>query len=514
VYPGAFAATNPDKPAVIMSDTGETLSYAALEDRSIRLSRLLHKHGLRPGDGVAILAPNSPLCLEVYWAAMRSGLYLTAVNHHLNPAEAAYIVSDCGARVLIVGSGMGQMADEMLPQTPGVDLRLASGGSVPGHRDYESALAAAPSAPLDRQPRGKDMLYSSGTTGLPKGVKAPLPPYEVHEGGDPLLPLFRKLYGWDTDTVYLSPSPLYHAAPFRFCGMIHSVGGTVVIMPQFEAEKALSAIEKYRVTASQWVPTMFVRMLKLPEEVRNRYDLSSHTTAVHAAAPCSVEVKQAMIDWWGPILHEYYAATEAIGVTAIDSPTWLTRRGSVGRSMLGVIHVCDEFGGERPTGEPGLVYFERDVLPFAYHNDPEKTARATHPDHGNWGTTGDIGYLDDDGYLFLTDRQAFMIISGGVNIYPQEIENALTLHPDVQDLAVIGIPDEEMGEQVKGVVLPAPGVAAGPDLERELIDFLRTRIAHYKVPRSIDFVTELPRTPTGKLQKGRIRERYLHAQVT
>ncbi len=221
-----------------------------------------------------------------------------------------------------------------------------------------------------------------------------------------------------------------------------------------------------------------------------------------------------MIDWWGPILYEYYAATEAIGVTAIDSPTWLTRRGSVGRSMLGVIHVCDEFGGERPTGEPGLVYFERDVLPFAYHNDPEKTARATHPDHGNWGTTGDIGYLDDQGYLFLTDRQAFMIISGGVNIYPQEIENALTLHPDVQDLAVIGIPDEEMGEQVKAVVLPAPGVPAGPDLERELIDFLRARIAHFKVPRSIDFVTELPRTPTGKLQKGKIRERYLHPQVT
>jgi fatty-acyl-CoA synthase len=293
--------------------------------------------------------------------------------------------------------------------------------------------------------------------------------------------------------------------------MIQQVGGTVVVMPRFDPAAALEAIERYRATHSQWVPTMFVRMLKLPAEQRQAYDVSSLRVAVHAAAPCPVEVKQAMIEWWGPILNEYYAATEAIGITVIDSPTWLSKPGSVGRALLGVLHVCDDEGKELPAGEVGLVYFEREVLPFAYHNDPDKTRKAQHPDHPNWGTTGDVGYVDDDGFLFLTDRKAFMIISGGVNIYPQEVENALTLHPAVLDVAVIGVPDEEMGEQVKAVVQPAPGVAAGPELEGELLGFLRERIAHYKVPRSIDFVTELPRTATGKLQKHKIRERYLAA---
>jgi len=281
-----------------------------------------------------------------------------------------------------------------------------------------------------------------------------------------------------------------------------------VVMERFDARYALELIERHKITHGQFVPTMFVRMLKLPEAVRTRYDLSSHRVAVHAAAPCSIEVKQAMIDWWGPILQEYYAATEAIGITMIDSPTWLTKPGSVGRSMLGIVHICDEGGGELPLGKPGLVYFERDVLPFAYHNDPERTRQAQHPDHDNWGTTGDIGYLDEDGFLFLTDRQSFMIISGGVNIYPQEIENALTLHPKVLDLAVIGIPDDEMGQQVKAVVQPAAGVDAGPELEWELLEFLRARIAHFKVPSSIDFVADLPRTATGKLQKHRLTARY------
>jgi long-chain acyl-CoA synthetase len=511
VYPGAFVARTPDKPAIIMSDSGRVLTYAELEDRSVRLSRLLHEHGLRPGDHVAMLAPNSPLYYEVYWATMRSGLYVTAINHSLSPAEAAYIVTDCGARALIVAASIGDLAAELVPLTPGVELRLVAGGPIPDHLGYEAALAAASPEPLAQQPRGKDMLYSSGTTGFPKGVKAPLPPYQVHQGGDPLLPLFGKVYGWDADTVYLNPAPLYHAAPFRFDGMIHSVGGTVVIMPRFEPDAALAAIERYRITDSQWVPTMFVRMLKLPEAVRTRYDLSSHRVAVHAAAPCSIEVKKAMIDWWGPILQEYYAATEAIGISMIDSPTWLTKPGSVGRSMLGIVHICDEGGGELPLGKPGLVYFERDVLPFAYHNDPDRTRQAQHPDHDNWGTTGDIGYLDEDGFLFLTDRQSFMIISGGVNIYPQEIENALTLHPKVLDLAVIGIPDDEMGQQVKAVVQPATGVDPGAELERELLEFLRARIAHFKVPSSIDFVTELPRTATGKLQKHRLTERYMLA---
>jgi fatty-acyl-CoA synthase len=508
VYPGHFAALTPHKPAVIMSDTGEQLTYAELDERSVRLARVLHDAGLRPGDDVALLAENTPRTFEVFWAAIRSGLYITAVNRHLNPAEIAYILADCGAKALVVSQRMGAIATDLAAETPGIAVRLAFGGAVDGHQDYEAALAAVSAEPLPDQPRGRDMLYSSGTTGRPKGIKAPLSDVQVDEAPDPLLAVFGPVYGLAADTVYLSPAPLYHSAPLRFGGMVHSVGGTVVVMPRFDAAAALAAIERYRVTHSQWVPTMFVRMLKLPEERRTAHDLSSHRVAVHAAAPCPVEVKQQMIDWWGPILHEYYGATEAVGLTLIDSPAWLRKPGSVGTALLGVLRICDDAGDEIPQGDVGLVYFEREALPFAYHNDPEKTRQAQNPKHPNWGTTGDVGYVDEDGFLFLTDRKAFMIISGGVNIYPQEIEDALTLHPSVLDLAVIGLPDEEMGEQVKAVVQPAPGVTAGPELERELTDFLRARIAHYKVPRSIDFVSELPRTETGKLQKHKLRAAY------
>jgi long-chain acyl-CoA synthetase len=512
MYPGAFVSQTPDKPAVVMSDSGESRSYAQLEDRSIRLSRVLHDAGLRPGDSVALLAENCLITYEVYWAAMRSGLYLTAINHHLQPAEVAYIVSDCGARALVTSADFAPVAVEVLREVPLVTFALVFGGAGQGLLDYEEAIVGVSGEPLAWQPRGRDMLYSSGTTGRPKGVKAPLPGKEVHEVADPLLGVFGPLYGFGADTVYLCPAPLYHAAPLRFGGMIHSVGGTVIVMPHFEPLAALAAVEKFAVTHSQWVPTMFVRMLKLSEADRARYDLSSHQVAVHAAAPCPVEVKQAMIDWWGPILAEYYAATEAVGVTVIDSPTWLAHPGSVGRPLLGIVHVCDDEGAELPTGSTGLIYFERDVLPFSYHNDPVKTRAAQHPDHPNWGTTGDVGQLDAQGFLYLTDRKSFMIISGGVNIYPQEIENALTLHPAITDVAVIGIPDEEMGEQVKAVVQPADGVSPSPELEHELLEFLRARLAHYKVPRSVDFVTELPRTATGKLLKHQVRAAYLTGQ--
>ncbi|KQS68639.1 acyl-CoA synthetase [Modestobacter sp. Leaf380] len=506
MYPGAH---DPGHAAVVMSDSGATLTYGELEERSVRLAHVLWDAGLRPGDDVALLADNSLHTYEVFWAAMRSGLYLTAINQHLKPGETSYILGDCDAKAIVVSASQSGLAQAVVADTPGIGLRLAFEGAVPGHQDYEAALAAASSVPFADQPRGRDMLYSSGTTGRPKGVKSPLPGVQVSEGGEALLGVFGPLYGFGADTVYLSPAPLYHAAPLRFGGMVHMVGGTVVVMPRFDAAAALAAIERYRVTHSQWVPTMFVRMLKLDEAERTRHDLSSHRVAVHAAAPMPVDVKAAMIEWWGPVLAEYYAATEAVGVTLIDSATWLRKPGSVGKAGLGVLHVCADDGTELPPGEVGLVYFEREVLPFSYHNDPEKTARAQHPQHPNWGTTGDLGRLDEDGFLYLTDRQAFMVITGGVNVYPQEIEDALTLHPDVADLAVIGVPDEEMGEAVQAVVQAAPHATPGPELEAELLGYLRERIAHFKVPRGVLFVEDLPRTLTGKLRKHEIRDLYL-----
>jgi long-chain acyl-CoA synthetase len=504
VYPGTFAAQSPDKPALIMADTGETLTYGELEERSVRLAHVLRSAGLRPGDAFALLSENDPVYLVAYWAALRSGLYLVAINFHLTADEQAYILDDCAATVLLSSEAQAARAAEIADQAPAVGTRLLGA-------DVDRAISEASAAALDDQPAGTDMLYSSGTTGFPKAVKPPLREHQVNEPGNLYVALFPSMFGFDQDTVYLSPAPMYHAAPLRFCMVITATGGTVVAMRKFDAEQALALIEKYGVTHSQWVPTMFVRMLKLPDDVRRKYDLGSLRVAIHAAAPCPVEVKQQMIDWWGPVLYEYYAATEAIGLTWITPEDWLAHPGSVGRAALGVLHVVDQDDPDQtelPIGEDGLVYFERDVMPFAYHKDPAKTREAQHPHHDNWATTGDIGHVDEDGYLYLTDRRAFLIISGGANVYPQEVENALTLHPAVYDVAVIGVPDQDMGEVVKAVVVPAEGAEPGPDLERELIDHVRNRIAHVKAPRSIDFVTELPRTPTGKLVKRKLQEQY------
>ncbi|MEU6698267.1 acyl-CoA synthetase [Pseudonocardia sp. NPDC046786] len=511
MFPGTHAATTPDKPAVIMGGSGATLTFAELEEGSARLANYFRAAGLREGDVVALISDNTPRLYEVYWAAQRSGLYVTAVNHHLSAPETAYIVRDCGAKALIVSAGVAGLAAAVEEHVE-VPVRLAFGGEIPGasgYADYDAELAGVSAEPPAEQPRGADMLYSSGTTGRPKGIKPALPGRRVDEAGDTYQALFGPMYGFDTDTVYLSPAPLYHAAPLRFSATVQALGGTVVVMERFDPEQALALVERHSVTHSQWVPTMFVRMLKLPEQVRSAYDLSSLRVAIHAAAPCPVEVKQAMIDWWGPVLHEYYAATEAIGITFIDSAQWLDRPGSVGRAGLGTIRICDDEGSELGPGEVGTVYFERDVRPFEYHNDPGRTLAAQHPEHENWTTTGDLGFLDDDGFLFLTDRKAFTIISGGVNIYPQEVEDALALHPKVLDVAVIGVPDEEMGEQVKAVVQASDGIGTGPELERELIEFVRGRIAHYKAPASVDFTDFLPRTPTGKLVKRELRDRYV-----
>lgn len=513
MYPGTYAKTHPEQPSVIMSDTGETLTYAQLDERSARLAHLLHERGLRRGDSFALLSENSPRYYEAYWAAQRSELDITAINHNLNPSEISYIVNDCGAKAMIVSAAKSELALAIADNIPAIEHRIVFGGDIAGHENYETALTASEPIQTPDTRVGGDMLYSSGTTGRPKAIKAPLQERRVDEPGDPYVAVFGKMYGFDTNTMYLCPAPLYHAAPLRFGGWVHALGGTVVVMPQFEPTAALKCIEQYAITHSQWVPTMFVRMLKLAPQERTCYNLSSLKVAIHAAAPCPVEVKRQMIDWWGPILHEYYSCTEGMGITLIDSAESLRKPGSVDKAGLGVLHICDDEGNHLPVGHIGSVYFERDVLPFSYHNDPQKTKEAQHPQHSAWTTSGDLGYMDDDGYLFLTDRKAFMIITGGVNVYPQEIENVLTLHPKVLDIGVIGIPDPEMGERVQAIVQPAPGVDPGPELEDELMHYVRGRLAHFKAPKSFDFVTELPRTPTGKLLKAVLRQQYLTSGV-
>jgi long-chain acyl-CoA synthetase len=514
VYPRLHAATHPDKPAVIMGTSGTTVSYRQLDDRSNRLAQLWWSAGLRPGDHVALFMENNPRYFEVAWAALRSGLYLTAVSSYLTAEEAAYIVNDCGARALVTSTAKRAVAEETVALTPAVELRLVVDGPAEGHDPYEEAVARHPAEPLAEEPLGDFMLYSSGTTGRPKGIKRPLTGRSVAEGNPAFGPLVTGLYGLSEDTVYLSPAPLYHAAPLVFSCIVQAVGGTVVAMERFDAAQALALIERHRVTTGQFVPTMFVRMLKLPDDERLRHDVSSLKVAVHAAAPCPVPVKQQMIEWWGPVLIEYYSGTEGNGVTLIMSDEWLAHPGSVGRSLGSPLHICDDSGAELPPGEAGIVYFESPAgLPFEYHNDAAKTAGTRHPDHPTWSTLGDLGHLDDEGYLYLTDRKAFMIISGGVNIYPQEIENVLVMHPQVGDVAVFGVPDDDFGEVVKAVVEPAPGVTAGPELERELLAYCRDHLAPFKCPKSVDFEAELPRLPTGKLYKRQLRERYWHGRT-
>jgi long-chain acyl-CoA synthetase len=510
MYPGTHAASAPNRPAVVMAGSGKTVTYRELDDNSARLASALRALGLRPGDAIAIISDNSAEAFEVYWAALRSGLYITAVNWHLAPEEAAYILRDSGAQVVIASAGVRAVAEAIVSLVPEVAHWYAFGGDVAGYRSYSELLATA-GPRLTDQPRGSEMLYSSGTTGRPKGIKPRLVPGQVDEPGDPLVSLLASAFKITEHDIYLSPAPIYHTAPLKWCASVQALGATVVMMERFNAEEALAAIERFRVTVTQMVPTMFVRMLQLPDETRTAYDVSSLRMAVHAAAPCPPDVKDAMIAWWGPILTEYYGATEQHGTTVITTRDWHAKRGSVGTAAMGVLHICDDDGDELPAGDIGIIYFERDVAPFEYHNDAEKTAASRHPAHDNWSTVGDVGHLDGDGYLFLTDRKGFMIISGGVNIYPQEVENVLALHPKIFDVAVIGVPDAEMGEQVKAVVQVRDDVTPSDGLEADIIAYVRDRIAHYKAPKSVDFVDELPRSATGKLVKRVLIDRYANA---
>lgn len=499
MHPFVHAAATPDRPAIIMANSGATMTYAELDARSNQVAHLLRGHGLQRGDTVAIFLENCLDYLAIAWGAQRAGLVYVAMATKLTADEAGYIINDSGAQVIFAGASLGAVAANL----PVVKARYALGGPIAGHASYEDAVAAQPVTRIADESPGRDMLYSSGTTGRPKGVRGALPQGPL-DAAEALTMMVGMLYNFGPDMVYLSPAPLYHAAPLRYCMSVHRFGGTVIVMEKFDPEQYLALVEKYRVTQSQLVPTMFVRMLKLPDETRAKYDLSSLQVAIHAAAPCPVDVKHAMIDWWGPKIYEYYSATEGAGFTSITPQEWLAKPGSVGKSILGEIRVLGDDDAPVGPGETGRIFFHGGGE-FSYHNDPEKTA-SVRTEHG--ATFGDIGHVDADGYLFLTDRASYMIISGGVNIYPQEAENVLTMHPKVGDVAVFGVPDSVMGEAVKAVIRPADGVTPGPELEAELLGFIRERLSHVKCPKSIDFIDEMPRHDTGKLYKRLLKDRY------
>ena len=503
MHPFHHARTQPDKPAYIMAGSGETVTYAQLDARSNQGAQLFRSLGLQAGDVIAILMDNGPRFFEIAWAAQRAGLYYTCVSTKLTPAEVEYIVKDCGARVLIVSPALDAVAEAVAPLVPGVRLFRTGGGRAP-FEDFEAARDVMPETPIADETAGSDMLYSSGTTGRPKGVKPALSGGPI-DAPHALQMMAQSLFGFSGDSLYLSPAPLYHAAPLRWCMTVQKLGGTVIVMEKFEPEAALALIEKYKVSCGQFVPTHFVRMLKLPEAVRAKYDVSSIKSAVHAAAPCPVPVKEQMIAWWGPVIFEYYAGTEGNGFCWINSENWLAHKGSVGQAVLGELRICDEAGNEVPVRTEGTVYFANGPA-VNYHNAPDKTAES-YNQHG-WTTLGDVGWVDEEGYLYLTDRKSFMIISGGVNIYPQEIENLLITHPKVADAAVVGAPHEEMGEQVVAVIQPLDWTSDQGALADELLAFARANLSHVKSPRRIDFMQELPRHATGKLYKRLIRDAY------
>ncbi|MCH7789483.1 MAG: acyl-CoA synthetase [Acidobacteria bacterium] len=499
MYPGFHALAHPERPAVIIAETGEMVTYRELDDRSIRLANLWHDRGLRRGDRVAILLENHPRYFEVVWAALRSGLYYTPINTHLTRDEIGYILDDCEARCLVT-------SEPFLDRVEGLatEISLLIGADADGFDRYEDLLAAASSHPRDDQPEGSGMFYSSGTTGRPKGILFPLPDREVSDPNPMVMP--DSPLGLHGDAVYLSPAPLYHTSPVVTGTIVHRYGGTVVVMKTWDAQRCLLAIETYKCDTAQFVPTMFVRLLKLPAVVRERYDLSSLRQVSHAAAPCPVKIKQRMMQWWGPIIWEFYAGSENVGSTSIGPTEWLEHPGSVGRGRFCQVHICGDDGVDLPTGEIGDIWFDTPTAKMEYHHNPEATAAAMN-DRG-WYTMGDVGRLDEDGYLYLLDRRSFMIISGGVNVYPQEAENVLIMHDAVADVAVIGVPDDDLGEVAKAIVEVADGVTADAALAAGLLDFCAQQLAPYKCPRSVDFTDTLPRQDTGKLYKRLLRDRY------
>ncbi|MBD3648749.1 MAG: acyl-CoA synthetase [Pseudomonadales bacterium] len=491
-----------ERIAYVMADSEQPVTYGELDRKSKQAAHLFRHCGLAPGDGIVILLPNHVSYLQICWGAQRAGLYYTPVSTLFQRVEIEYIIDNSDARLLISTTALIEQIDPACLKS--LQVYLVDAGPGAAFPDWDQALEGFPTSPIADECEGAEMIYSSGTTGFPKGVRFPLQQAPLGT----VSRLFRTrvaMHRIGPDTRYLSTAPLYHSAPLRYNLMVTRLGGTAVIMEKFDAETSLRLIEQHRITHSQWVPTMFARLLRLPRETREKYDLSSLEFAIHAAAPCPVEIKQRMIDWWGPVLYEYYSGTEANGSTAITTEEWLHHKGSVGKAIHGEVHILDDDGNEVPTGEIGTVYFANGS-DFSYYKDPEKTAEAK--TERGWSTLGDMGYVDEDGYLYLQDRKSFMIISGGVNIYPQEIENLLATHPAVADVAVFGVPNEEFGEEVKAVVQTTQHYEGSAALETELIQWLRERLSHVKCPRSIDFREQLPRHPTGKLYKRILRDEY------
>ena len=507
MYTGKHAKLRPLQPAFIMAQTGEAVTYAELEARSNRLAHFLRQQGLKRLDHYAIFMENNSRYLEACGAGERSGFYFTCVNSYLTAGELAYILTNSQSQVLFTSKAKLDVARDALKECPNVKTCVVMDGAGESERiiGLEQATAGFPRTQIADEITGTAMLYSSGTTGRPKGILRPLPEQPPVQPM-PLFEFLLKLWQYREGMIYLSPAPLYHSAPQAAVNLAIRSGATAIIMESFDPERYLELIEIYGITHSQLVPTMFSRMLKLPEAVRKRYDLSSLEVAIHAAAPCPAQVKDEMIKWWGPIIHEYYGATEGLGFTACNSEEWLAHRGTVGKVLLGDLHILDDEMQPCPSGTPGTVWF-KSATAFEYFNDPQKTAEARSPD-GSMSTVGDVGYIDTDRFLYLTDRATFMIISGGVNIYPQECENLLITHPKIADAAVFGVPNADLGEEVKAVVQLVQGISPGPDLAAELIAFCGEHLARQKVPRSIDFEAELPRLPTGKLYKRLLRDRY------
>ena len=496
------ATENPQKPAVIMAGSGATLTYGELVDGMNRLARVLRSH-CEKGDRVAMLMGNERDYFTVAWGVRRAALRGVPVNWHLTAAEIAYMVDNSDAVALIVSAGLLSVAEEVRKANDRLAICLTNGEETGSFASLQGAMAASSPESLSDVSEGNLMFYSSGTTGYPKAVKRPLPqaPFGTFSNWELLM---QGQYGVTEETVLLIPGPAYHAAPMGWSQGCQAIGGTVVLLEKFDAEACLAAIDRHAVTHALFVPTHFVRMLNLPEAVRARYDVSSLRRVVHAAASCPPHVKRAMIEWFGPIIDEYYSSTEAAGFTVVDSETWLRKPGTVGRPLSGIPHILDAEGREVPIGETGAVYFEG-VDAFEYHGDPGKTGEFFN--ERGWGCNGDMGWLDEDGYLFLADRRSHMIISGGVNIYPQESENVLFEHPLVADVAVIGVPNDEFGEEVKAVVELRPEAGVGGEaLADELLAFCRANLAGCKIPRSVVF-GPLPKTSTGKVHKSVLRDR-------